>query len=280
MSKRQLIIETAIEIFAQKGFEATSIQEITEKCGISKGAFYLSFKSKDELIISIISHFMTQLSNTFDQLVNNKYKTENKMYLLYMEVFKFLQTHRSFALLFAMEQTHQVNKELFDNLTSYTQQFDMYILKLLEQQYGASIEPIKYDLLICVQGFITTHAKFVMLQTLPKDLSSLAYSLVEKTTIIATYSKTSYFTEELLQIAQCTNHQTFTLQQMLEKIALLLQDTEHAEPLEVESLQILQEQLQSNDKNSAIMHGMINNLKHFPRCRLLITQLEHFLMQN
>ncbi|MFS8629945.1 MAG: TetR/AcrR family transcriptional regulator, partial [Bacillales bacterium] len=52
MTKRELIMERALELFAENGFEATSVQQITERCGISKGAFYLYFKSKDELILS------------------------------------------------------------------------------------------------------------------------------------------------------------------------------------------------------------------------------------
>ena len=58
LDRKQLIMEKAIELFAARGFESTSVQQITEHCGISKGAFYLSFKSKDELILEIIDYFM------------------------------------------------------------------------------------------------------------------------------------------------------------------------------------------------------------------------------
>ena len=58
MTKKQMIVDSAIELFAQKGIEATSVQQITAHCGISKGAFYLSFKSKDELdySTSVVRH--------------------------------------------------------------------------------------------------------------------------------------------------------------------------------------------------------------------------------
>ena len=58
MLKKQLIMDKALELFAEQGFEATSVQQITERCGISKGAFYLSFKSKEELILALIDDFM------------------------------------------------------------------------------------------------------------------------------------------------------------------------------------------------------------------------------
>ena len=59
-------MEKALELFAKQGFEATSVQQITEHCGISKGAFYLSFKSKDELILALIDHFMMQITSDID----------------------------------------------------------------------------------------------------------------------------------------------------------------------------------------------------------------------
>ena len=71
MSKKQLIMEKSLELFARQGFEATTVQQITEYCGISKGAFYLSFKSKDELILALIDHFMHEILSDIDYIVKN-----------------------------------------------------------------------------------------------------------------------------------------------------------------------------------------------------------------
>lgn len=37
--KHKLIIDKSVELFAEKGYHATSVQEIAEKCGIAKGSF-------------------------------------------------------------------------------------------------------------------------------------------------------------------------------------------------------------------------------------------------
>lgn len=62
MSKKLMIMEKAIELFSKNGVESTSIQDITNACGISKGAFYLSFKSKDDLLVEITDYFIKNLS--------------------------------------------------------------------------------------------------------------------------------------------------------------------------------------------------------------------------
>ncbi|MBW4081731.1 TetR/AcrR family transcriptional regulator [Paenibacillus sp. S150] len=52
-TKKEQIIKTAMQLFAVKGSSSTSMQEIAELCGISKGSLYLVFKSKEELERSI-----------------------------------------------------------------------------------------------------------------------------------------------------------------------------------------------------------------------------------
>jgi AcrR family transcriptional regulator len=52
--KTKLILDTALELFAEKGYHQTSISDITRKAGISKGLIYNYFESKDEVLRSII----------------------------------------------------------------------------------------------------------------------------------------------------------------------------------------------------------------------------------
>jgi AcrR family transcriptional regulator len=46
---RQSILEAANRLFAAKGYEATSIDEIMRACGLTRGGFYAHFSSKEEL---------------------------------------------------------------------------------------------------------------------------------------------------------------------------------------------------------------------------------------
>lgn len=49
-SKRERIIAAAIELFAENGFEITSIQDIAKKASVAKGTVYLYFESKEVLV--------------------------------------------------------------------------------------------------------------------------------------------------------------------------------------------------------------------------------------
>lgn len=52
--RRQEIIDAAADIFATKGYDATSIQDIAEAVDILKGSLYYYIKSKEDLLFEVI----------------------------------------------------------------------------------------------------------------------------------------------------------------------------------------------------------------------------------
>ncbi len=53
-------LEDAMNLFWEKGYEATSLADLTEKIGIGKGSFYDTFKGKRELFERSLSHYRNQ----------------------------------------------------------------------------------------------------------------------------------------------------------------------------------------------------------------------------
>ena len=51
---RTALIESAAELFATNGFHATSLEEIANAAGFTRGAIYKNFKSKEEILIAVI----------------------------------------------------------------------------------------------------------------------------------------------------------------------------------------------------------------------------------
>jgi TetR/AcrR family transcriptional regulator, transcriptional repressor for nem operon len=55
MNLKDKIIHDSLNLFSKKGFLSTSISDILEKSGTSKGGFYNHFKSKEDLFIAVLS---------------------------------------------------------------------------------------------------------------------------------------------------------------------------------------------------------------------------------
>lgn len=49
------LLDAAIALFAEKGVLGTSVEELCERAGFSRGAFYSNFASKDELLLAVLA---------------------------------------------------------------------------------------------------------------------------------------------------------------------------------------------------------------------------------
>ncbi|TYS69768.1 TetR/AcrR family transcriptional regulator [Sutcliffiella horikoshii] len=261
MSKKQLIMEKATELFAKQGFEATSIQQITEQCGISKGSFYLSFKSKDELITEMLDHFFMEVTTETDQLVNSSKNDPQLLYKFYQLMFHFFAKHADFAKVLIKEMPHSLNQELLIKSRSYDIQTSKNILVMVESIYGDKVQATKFDLVYCIKGFLRIYSELFLFYEVDLDMDLLCQSLVEKTDSLAKHSNIPFITEEL----------DFYLKNA-EKIGdsgsredvLALVDGKAAEvedPVVKESLQMLREDIMEPSLPLAVRRGLIENVR-------------------
>ena len=64
--RKQQIMHAALILFANKGFDATSISMIAKEAGISKGLMYNYFESKEKLIVEIMDGMIEEMLSMFD----------------------------------------------------------------------------------------------------------------------------------------------------------------------------------------------------------------------
>lgn len=63
--KKEKIIDAAVKVFLQKGFEKATVREIAREAGITTGAIYHHYRNKDELIHDAVTkhiHFIDSLN--------------------------------------------------------------------------------------------------------------------------------------------------------------------------------------------------------------------------
>lgn len=58
---RERVLAKAVEVFWQKGYEATSIQDLVEAMGIQRGSLYDTFKDKFHLFLEAVAYYNTEV---------------------------------------------------------------------------------------------------------------------------------------------------------------------------------------------------------------------------
>ncbi|WP_394581692.1 TetR/AcrR family transcriptional regulator [Cytobacillus firmus] len=275
MSKKQLIMESALELFAKQGFEATSVQQITEHSGISKGAFYLSFKSKDELIMALIDQFMEQFISDIDRIVKDPNNTGGELLRkFFYTTFHSFQKHSDFAKIFIKEQAHTFNEELISKGRHFDQLIDDITLSMIDQLYGEAVQHTKYDLIYCIKGFMHVYSHLFLFFNVPLDLDILCRSLAEKTDLLAKHSEIPFITDELYDTFRKAGHEEMTDGQMIEIMAQKIEELEDS--IEKESLILLKKDVQERSLSPAIIQGLITNIRNSPQSRWIASLLLNY----
>ncbi|WP_425447961.1 TetR family transcriptional regulator [Dethiothermospora halolimnae] len=74
------IVQSAIELFRDKGYYNTSIDEIVNRAGIAKGTYYYYFKQKDDVLLKIINNDFNKYFESPEQIAfSDKYNAVEKL---------------------------------------------------------------------------------------------------------------------------------------------------------------------------------------------------------
>ncbi len=63
---RARILDAALELFSEHGFDGTTLQQIADRLGFTKAALYYHFRSKDDLLQALIAPAIAELDALLD----------------------------------------------------------------------------------------------------------------------------------------------------------------------------------------------------------------------
>jgi AcrR family transcriptional regulator len=84
--RRVEFLDTAQELFKEKGFYATSVDDIVERMGVAKGLFYYYFKTKEELVEQIVDRLWADAVHDYEEIRDRKDLNALEKLFLYSQV--------------------------------------------------------------------------------------------------------------------------------------------------------------------------------------------------
>lgn len=133
MKTKDKLLKTALELFAKQGIDKTSTAQITKAVGVSTGALFVHFKTKQALVDTIyiaIKHY--SLSNLQDLLDSHRSVEENIKIGTKSVVHYFLKHYEQFVFLELIEKDPQVSetaleagKQEYETLQKYWQRWQI-----------------------------------------------------------------------------------------------------------------------------------------------------------
>ena len=118
--KQKKIIQAAIEMFAEKGYSATSTNEIARKAGVAEGTIFRHYKTKKDLLVAIVTPVMQRLVapfiiNDINKVLDKKHETfESFLRAMIDNRKKFIEKHWPIIKILLQEiPFHTELKEMF-----------------------------------------------------------------------------------------------------------------------------------------------------------------------
>jgi AcrR family transcriptional regulator len=155
-------IETAMKLFAEKGYHSTSIQDIVEAWGISKGAFYHHFSSKEDLMLSIVKYHFEMLFSTF---MNVKQENESEKEMLVKQItmhFEGIHSHKDFIQMMMAEQLPKISDDIQHYVFKQRAKIFNWYCKRLIEVYGEKVECYVFDVATMLNGMIKEYMFYML----------------------------------------------------------------------------------------------------------------------
>lgn len=95
-TRQAQIIEAALRCFQRKGYENTTIDDITAEYGLSKGSIYWYYSSKKDILIAVFEHMMSELFKGYKLQVLSDISPKQKLInMLRLFVGMLLENHEA-----------------------------------------------------------------------------------------------------------------------------------------------------------------------------------------
>lgn len=178
--RKQHVIKMAHQLFIERGFQATSIQDILEYSGISKGTFYNYFSSKNELLIALFKALYGSMETSRDELMIGQDRADLTIFIKQIELQ--MNTNKKNKLITLFEEVFVSNDEdLKDFLKEGQKRMIQWVFTRFLELFGEDKRPYLLDGAIMFLGILHHNVKYYSIANGPSvDISPVVHYSVQR----------------------------------------------------------------------------------------------------
>jgi AcrR family transcriptional regulator len=142
--RRAEILDAAAEVFADQGYNATSVRTIADHAGMLAGSLYYHFDSKESMLEEILTRFLDGLWAGYDAVLDADLGPRATLEALVTESFREIDRHRAAVAIYQKESRQLARQPRFAFLADSQQKFEKAWLRTLER--GVAAKAFRADL--------------------------------------------------------------------------------------------------------------------------------------
>lgn len=275
--RKQHVINTAHQLFVEKGFQSTSIQDILDFSSISKGTFYNYFSSKNELLMAIFRDIQKKFEHERNELLIGKDPSDIEIFINQMTLQ--VKTHRATNLIPLYEEVLFLNDvELKKFISNIQLRLLRWVYERLNDIFGDSKKLYLLDGAIMFTAILHHNLKY---ERMANRLNSnpervVRYCVNRLSTLMKDVGETGeqLLAPELLEewSPSCHKKDRSYVEKVTLEVMSLKKELKNSSDLEryIELLDfVLEELLQHNNKRQFVVESALATLEgHFGQAKL------------
>jgi AcrR family transcriptional regulator len=180
--RKQHVINKAHHLFIDKGFQATSIQDILEYSGISKGTFYNYFSSKSELLIAIFKSLNKEIDKDRNEVLIGQNRSDIEIFIKQIEIQ--MNSNRKYKLMSLFEEVFLSNDDTLKEFMKRTHFMQLrWTFNRFIDIFGEEKKPYLLDCAIMFMGILQLNLHYhFMEKECPVDISKVIRYSVNRIT--------------------------------------------------------------------------------------------------
>ena len=277
--KEKKIIEAAVSLFAKKGYSSTSIQEIVDLCEMSKGAFYLNFKSKEALLLAAFKYQFQSIQTKLDSLPI-KDLTPRETFIAQLKAqIEEVQKNKDFIIMQTREQAIPMNEEIEMFIRKISIEIGQSYHTSLMKIYGPTIEHLVHDLNMILQGIVQSYMKLIIFDKVSFDLQTLATFILNRIDDLVTgFTKSGeqpmLTADTLKKLSEIYPEPKPDKEEILRHLKLVKNHVDKEELLI--TFEVLVTEIEMESPRIPVIQGMLSNFKDEPDLQKVKTMIEVF----
>jgi AcrR family transcriptional regulator len=141
---REGILEAAARIFSEKGFHATSMQDIADAVHLQKASLYHHFSSKQEILVDILDHALDLINTRLELVLSQSLSPDEKLRQAMVSYFQTIAENRNLSAVLLLE-LRSLDPELKARQASRREKFERLwrdlIIEGKQQGIFADVDP-------------------------------------------------------------------------------------------------------------------------------------------
>ncbi|MDA8193418.1 MAG: TetR/AcrR family transcriptional regulator [Thermaerobacter sp.] len=132
------LLRRATELFAGKGFDATSVQDIVDAAELTKGAFYYYFSSKDDLLYRIHERVVSYESEHAERIVARGMPPLETLRALIIDGVESIGLFRE-EVTVTLREMHRLQPDYYAKITEIRGRYQNYIETIIRQGQDSAV---------------------------------------------------------------------------------------------------------------------------------------------